>query len=102
MLSWILLIVVLAALVVLGTWFWGTVFGRGEVLEPIDDPDTLRADNRAAVSAGETEKVRFPLVTRGYRPELVDDVIAQLKDELEQARSAARTAPATQSSEKNV
>lgn len=82
---WILLIVVLLALIVLGTWFWGMIFGRGEVLEPIDDPATVREDNRLAVGAGRIDDVQFELVTRGYRPEQVDDVIAHLVWKLEQA-----------------
>lgn len=85
MLPWILLIVVLLALIVAGTWFWGTVFGRGEVLPPIDDPATLREDNRRAVGRGQVDDVQFELVPRGYRPEQVDDVIAHLTWKLEQA-----------------
>lgn len=94
MVSWILLIVVLAALVVLGTWFWGSVFGRGEVLEPLDDPETLSRDNREAIESGRVQDVRFEVVPRGYRPEQVDEVIAQLTEQIEQARAeAAKTIP---------
>lgn len=88
MASWILLIIVLLVFIVLGTWFWGTVFGRGEVLEPIDDPVTVREDNRRAVAESRRGDIRFELVTRGYRPEQVDDVIADLVRQLEQAKAS--------------
>lgn len=78
MLSWLLLIVLLAAFVVLGIWIWGNVFGRGEVLEPLDPQQTIEA-NRRAVGSGTIDDVRFDLVPRGYRPEQVDDVIAHLQ-----------------------
>ena len=86
MLSWILLILVLAALVAVGTWLWGTVFGRGEVLPPIGDPATVRDANRRAVTDGDLGAVAFELVPRGYRPEQVDDVIAHLAWQLAEAR----------------
>lgn len=88
--SWLLLFVTLAAFVVLGTWLWGTIFGRGEVLPPIDDPDTVMADNRAAVAAGSLDGVRFQLVPRGYRPEQVDAVLADLEAQLAAARRSGR------------
>lgn len=100
MLSWILLLVVLAAVVVLGTWFWGTVFGRGEVLDPIDEPATLVDDNRAAVAEGRPEDVRFEMVTRGYRPEQVDAVIDEFTHRLEQARSGPDAQSARRADEK--
>lgn len=89
MLSWILLIVVLLALIIVGTWFWGAVLGRGEILPPIDDPDTVREDNRRAVGRGEVDDIQFELVPRGYRPEQVDDVIAHLTWKLAQANQEA-------------
>lgn len=84
MLSWLLLIVLLAAFVVLGIWFWGSVFGRGEVLEPLDPQETIEA-NRHAVGSGSLDEVQFDLVPRGYRPEQVDDVIAHLSWRLQQS-----------------
>lgn len=73
-----LLIVVLAALAVLGTWFWGSIFGRGEIMEPLDDPKTVTDDNIKAVDEGRIDDVTFELVPRGYRPEQVDAVLAEL------------------------
>lgn len=84
MLSWLLLIALLAAFTVLGVWFWGSVFGRGELLEPLDPQETLEA-NRRAVGAGKIDDVQFELVPRGYRPEQVDDVIAHLTWRLHEA-----------------
>lgn len=86
MLSWILLLIVLAALVVVGTWFWGTLFGRGEVLPPMEDGPSVIETNRTRIGAGEIDNVRFDLVTRGYRPEQVDDAISHLQWQLQQAR----------------
>lgn len=85
MLSWVLLILVLLALTVLGTWFWGSVFGRGEILEPIDEPAAVVELNRRAVSENRMADISFDLVFRGYRPEQVDDVIAHLEWKLKQA-----------------
>ncbi|RNE48464.1 DivIVA domain-containing protein [Corynebacterium alimapuense] len=85
MLTWILLIVVLAAFVVLGTWFWGRVFGRAEVLPPIEDQQKLIENNRESIATGDLDSVRFEVVPRGYRPEQVDDVIAHLSWQIEQA-----------------
>ena len=39
MLSWIMLLLVLFSLTVIGTWVWGSIFGRGEVMHPLDEPD---------------------------------------------------------------
>ncbi len=84
MFSWLLLIVLLIACVVLGVWFWGSVFGRGELLEPLDPQATLE-ENRRAVGAGKIDDVRFDLVPRGYRPDQVDDVISHLTWALREA-----------------
>lgn len=78
MLTWILLIIVLAALVVVGTWSWGKIFGRGEVLAPMPEPKTTVEYNRRLVDGGDVADVRFELATRGYRPAQVDDVLDQL------------------------
>lgn len=84
MFSWLLLLLVLAVFVVLGVWFWGGVFGRGEVLPPLDPDETLAA-NRRSVDAGDLDSVQFELVHRGYRPEQVDDVIGRLSARLADA-----------------
>ena len=82
MFTWFLLIILLAALVVLGTWFWGGVFGRGEVLPPIEDPAEISGENLRRVEAGEWEDLRFEIVPRGYRPEQVDEVLERLFQQL--------------------
>ncbi|QGU04273.1 hypothetical protein [Corynebacterium comes] len=85
MFSWLLLVILLIAFVAIGIVFWGSVFGRGEVLPPLDPDETLRA-NRVAVGTGNLDAVQFELVYRGYRPEQVDDVIAHLSAELKEAQ----------------
>ncbi len=85
--TWILLVLVLMALTVLGTWFWGKIFGRGEVLPPMDAPTTVISDNRELIRAGEVGDVRFEMVTRGYRPDQVDDALATLQEELDRANA---------------
>lgn len=84
MFSWVLLIIVLAAFVVIGVWYWGSIFGRGEVLPPLD-PDETRRLNQQALDEGDLDSVQFELVYRGYRPEQVDDVIGRLSEQLEKA-----------------
>lgn len=84
MFSWLLLVILLLAFTAVGVWFWGSVFGRGEVLPPLD-PDGTRETNRQAIGAGDIDSVRFEIVLRGYRPEQVDDVIAHLCLRIEEA-----------------
>lgn len=88
MLSWLLLILVLAFFIVLGTWFWGTVFGRGEVLPPLD-PSTVTEHNRRVLEDGDLDDLRFEIVPRGYRPEQVDEVILTLRTRLAEAEKMA-------------
>lgn len=85
MFTWLLLIILLAVLVVLGTWFWGSVFGRGEVLPPIEDPTDVSGENLRQVEAGEWDGLRFEIVPRGYRPEQVDEVLEGLFQQLRMA-----------------
>ena len=84
MFSWVLLIVLLLAFTAVGIWFWGAVFGRGEVLPPLERGRT-RENNRQAVGSGDVGAIRFDLVHRGYRPEQVDDVIDHLVWRLNEA-----------------
>lgn len=79
---WILLIVVLLLLIVLGTWLWGTIFGRGEVTEPLEAPEKVREQNAQAVADGRVDDLRFAVVVRGYRQDQVDPVIAQLAERI--------------------
>lgn len=95
MFTWLMLILVLIALTILGAWFWGSVFGRGEALAPMDEPENVIRDNRALIREGEVDDVRFEMVTRGYRPDQVDDAIATLQRELERARSVPEPGPET-------
>lgn len=81
MLSWILLIIILILLVIVGTWIAGHALGRGEELPP-SDPDEVAQGNLAAIARGDLDAIRFEVVPRGYRPEQVEAVLDQLRDQL--------------------
>ena len=81
MLSWIVLIVVLIAFIVIGTWLWGSIFGPGTVMDPPDEPQKVLENNRAAAAQGRFEDVQFEVVPRGYRQDQVDDRLAQREQE---------------------
>ncbi|WP_293820473.1 DivIVA domain-containing protein [uncultured Corynebacterium sp.] len=85
MLSWIMLLLFLIALTVIGTWVWGSIFGRGEVMHPLDEPENVRKNNRAAIRKGRFDQVKFEVVPRGYRQDQVDDLLVQLEEELSSA-----------------
>ncbi|QNE89317.1 DivIVA domain-containing protein [Corynebacterium incognita] len=78
MFSWLLLIVVLVALVAVGTYAWGSIFGSGEVMEEHPDASEVNRVNREHVEAGELDKVAFDVVPRGYRQDQVDALLAEL------------------------
>ena len=90
MLSWIVLIVVLIAFIVIGTWLWGSIFGPGTVMDPPDEPQKVLENNRVAAAQGRFEDVQFEVVPRGYRQDQVDDLLAQLEQELEAARKCGQ------------
>lgn len=79
MLTWILLILALIVLTVLFTWIFGRLFGRGEILPPAEEPEDLIRHNRECIAAGDLAGVRFDVVPRGYRPEQVEALIADLE-----------------------
>ena len=85
MLSWIMLILVLFSLTVIGTWVWGSIFGRGAVMYPLDEPEKVRENNRAAAREGRLDQVKFEVVPRGYRQDQIDDLLAQLEEQLSSA-----------------
>ena len=78
MLTWIVMIVVLAALVVLFTWLFAKMFGRGEKAMPLPDNEEIIEHNRRVVGGGDIDDIVFETVLRGYRQDQVDDVIAHL------------------------
>lgn len=80
MLSWLLFLALLAACVVLGTWLWGTIFGRGEVQGPLDAPREVLAGNRRALEEGRIDAIAFDVAGRGYRQDQVDDLLEALKE----------------------
>ena len=90
MLSWIMLLLVLIALTVIGTWVWGSIFGRGEVMYPLDEPQKVRENNRAALREGRLDQVKFEVVPRGYRQDQVDDLLAQLEEQLSSAQKRSK------------
>lgn len=78
MLSWLLLIFVIAAVAVFGAWVSASLFGRGEVLPPLDEPHDVIEANRIAVDNGRVDDIALEVVPRGYRQDQVDALIAQL------------------------
>lgn len=90
MLSWIVLIVVLIAFIVIGTWLWGSIFGPGTVMDPPDEPQKVLENNRVAAAQGRFDDVQFEVVPRGYRQDQVDDLLAQLEQELAAARKSGQ------------
>lgn len=103
MLSWIFLIAVLLALVILGTWAWGSIFGRGEVLSDLDERRDLVKDNRRALSEDRFDDIRFDVVSYGYRQTQVDALLNELEKRLTSTGtnsevSTGETAAATEES----
>lgn len=82
MLSWILLIVVLLVLIVLGTWAWGSIFGRGEVLEDLEEPRDVVANNKRALAEDNFDDIKFDVVSHGYRQSQVDALLAEVEKAL--------------------
>lgn len=82
MMSWILLIVVLIALVIIGTWAWGTIVGRGTVMEAPDTAVDTNEENLRALEEGRFDDLRFDVVTRGYRQDQVDALLAAVERRL--------------------
>lgn len=82
MLVWILLIVIVAAIVILGSWIFSRLSGRGEVLPPMDEPVAVIAENRDALARGDLGAIAFDIVPRGYRQDQVDDIIQALSQQL--------------------
>ena len=78
MLSWLLLILVIAAIAVFGAWVSVSIFGRGEVLPPMDEPHDVIQANRAAVEGGRIDDIALEVVPRGYRQDQVDALVEQL------------------------
>lgn len=103
MLSWIFLIAVLIALVILGTWAWGSIFGRGEVLSDLDERRDLVKDNQKALSEDRFDDIRFDVVSYGYRQTQVDALLNELEKRLTSTGtnsevSTGETAAATEES----
>lgn len=78
MLSWLLLILVIAAIAVFGAWVSASIFGRGEALPPMDEPQDVIDANRRAVEEGRFDDIALEVVPRGYRQDQVDALVAQL------------------------
>ena len=78
MLSWVILILVIAAIALLGAWISTSIVGRGEALPPMDAPHDVIASNRDAVDAGRYEDIALEVVPRGYRQDQVDALVEHL------------------------
>lgn len=95
MLSWLLLILVIAAIAVFGAWVSASIFGRGEVLPPMDEPHDVIEANRAAVADGRIDDIALEVVPRGYRQDQVDALVELLAAKCGMAPGAdAQLAPA--------
>lgn len=82
MMSWILLIVVLIALIIIGSWAWGSIVGRGTVMDTPDEAVDVDAENLRALEEGRFDDLRFDVVPRGYRQDQVDALIAAVERRL--------------------
>lgn len=89
MMSWILLIVVLIALVIIGTWAWGSLVGRGTVMEAPDKAVDTDHENLRALDEGRFEDLRFDVVARGYRQDQVDALLAAVERRMKAAPAAS-------------
>lgn len=96
MLSWIVLILVLAAFSIIGVRVFASVFGRGEELPPMPPTEEVKAANRRAIAEGNFGDIQLEVVQRGYRMDQVDALIAQLtgQEDLERPAAAATAEPA--------
>ncbi|WKD57882.1 hypothetical protein CAPI_06710 [Corynebacterium capitovis DSM 44611] len=93
MLSWILLILIVALVAVLGLITSAAVFGRGEVVEPLPPTADVIARNRRAVEAGDIDAIELEVVPRGYRMDQVDALIEQLAEGRRSGEGVELTAP---------
>lgn len=81
MLSWIILILVLALVSILGVRLFASIFGRGEALPPMPPTEEVKEANRRAVEEGNFGDIQLEVVQRGYRMDQVDALIAQFAGE---------------------
>lgn len=79
MFSWILILFALAIATTGLAFLFSKVFGRGEAMPQLEDTRNQKAINFDLIAAGNVDDIHFDTVIRGYRPEQVDAVIAQLK-----------------------
>ena len=79
MLSWIFLILILAAFVVIGTWSFTYFFGGEKVMPARPDREVdINAYNAQAVRQGDFTAVAFDVVPHGYRQDQVDALLDEL------------------------
>lgn len=78
MLSWIILILVLALLSMVGVRVFASIFGRGEALPPMPPTAEVKEANRRAVEEGNFGDIQLEVVHRGYRMDQVDALLEQL------------------------
>lgn len=90
MLSWIILILVLALFSVIGVRVFAGVFGRGEALPPMPPTEEVKQANRRAVEEGNFGDIQLEVVQRGYRMDQVDALIAQLTGQEPDAAAETR------------
>ncbi|MDO4686829.1 MAG: DivIVA domain-containing protein [Corynebacterium sp.] len=78
MLLWLLYSVGVLVVIIILTFVFSALFGRGESLPPLPAKEDIRSHNRDAIDRGDIDAMRFETVFRGYSQDQVDDVIAYL------------------------
>ncbi|MBA4503818.1 cell division protein DivIVA [Corynebacterium sanguinis] len=80
MLSWILLMLIVAIVCLIGVMASVYLFGRGEALPPLAETTDVIEHNRRAVEQGDMNAVQLEVVHRGYKMDQVDALLTQLAD----------------------
>ncbi|CAB0859436.1 hypothetical protein FRC0360_00967 [Corynebacterium diphtheriae] len=89
MLWWIVFLLVMMVAVVVLTFGFGSVFGRGDGVV-LPEVDQLMVSNERAVRRGRVDDVRFDSALWGYNQQQVDQVIAALESEIDQLKGQTR------------
>lgn len=100
MMSWIILIVLMAILGVIFFIIFAGIFGRGEEIPPMASTPKVNAENLGAIKHKGINDIKFDTTVRGYQQGQVDVVIEALYDEIEQLREQLKNANATAAGEK--
>ncbi|MDO5076491.1 DivIVA domain-containing protein [Corynebacterium sp.] len=78
MLLWLAYTVAVIIVIVILTFVFGALFGRGEELPPLPATSDIISHNRASIDRGDITALRFDTALRGYNQQQVDDALAYL------------------------